>query len=294
MNMFKSTALGLMATVAVSIGAVAQEAGEFKASEWVYGPAFNVDGEVEVWNTAKQKILSGEHLIAGTVRSPDSRIYCAMARSGAWDFMWVEMQHDQTSWESLAAMYRECPDAPAVPGVRIAETTEREIQHALDAGAMVLVIPTIDTAEEAREAVKWTYFPPIGRHSAGGGQFSDFYRDVPGGYRNTFNDNIVLILMIETLEGVENVEEIAKVEGVDALFVASGDLGNFSGYQQGDPEYESLVDRIFNAAKANGKAVCGPLAWRNTREGFTCFQGPSDLNLVASASQQARKDSEPK
>ncbi|SDG53057.1 HpcH/HpaI aldolase family protein [Pelagibacterium luteolum] len=287
----KTIVAGLMAC-SMAGSAVAQDAA-FLASEWEYGPAYDVEGEVEIWNTAKQKILNGEHIIGGTVRSPDSRIYCSMAESGAWDFMWVEMQHDQTGWESLAAMYRECPDAAAVPGVRIAETTEREIQHALDAGAMVLVVPTIDTAEEAEEAVKWTMFPPVGRHSAGGGQFSNFYADVPGGYRATFNDNIVLILMIETLEGVENVEEIAAVEGVDALFIASGDLGNFSGYQQGDAEYEELVDRIFAAAEANGKPVCGPLDWRTSREGYSCFQGPNDLGLVANGSRSAREASEP-
>lgn len=292
MNKVTKTAFAALMACAMAGSALAQD-NAFVADDWEYGPAFEIEGEVEVWNTAKQKILNGEHLIGGTVRSPDSRIYCSMANSGAWDFMWVEMQHDQTSWESLASMYRECPDAPAVPGVRIAETTEREIQHALDAGAMVLVVPTIDTAEEAEEAVQWTMFPPFGRHSAGGGQFSNFYADVPGGYRGSFNDNIVLILMIETLQGVENVEEIAQVEGVDALFIASGDLGNFSGYQQGDPQYEELVDRIFAAATENGKAVCGPLGWRTEREGFSCFQGPNDLGLVASGSRAARDESEP-
>lgn len=287
----KAVATALMACT-VTGGALAQDSA-FVASEWEYGPAFEVEGEVEIWNTAKQKLLNGEHIIGGTVRSPDSRIYCSMANSGAWDFMWVEMQHDQNSWADLAQMYRECPDAAAVPGVRIAETTEREIQHALDAGAMVLVVPTVDSAEEAEEIVQWTYFPPVGRHSSGGGQFGDFYRDVPGGYRGSFNDNIVVLAMIETLQGVEEVEAIAQVEGIDGLFIASGDLGNFSGYRQGDPQYEELVDRIFAAATANGKHVCGPLGWRTEREGFTCFQGPADLSLVASASRNAREESEP-
>ena len=56
-----------------------------------------------------------------------------------------------------------------MPGVRVAYTDEREIQHALDAGAMVLVVPTIDTVEEAQEVVNWAYFPPLGRRSNGGG-----------------------------------------------------------------------------------------------------------------------------
>ena len=70
-------------------------------------------------------------------------------------------------------MWRTCPYAKAVPGVRVAYTDEREIQHALDAGALVIVVPTMDTVEEAIEARNWTYFPPLGRRSNGGGQAFD-------------------------------------------------------------------------------------------------------------------------
>ena len=79
---------------------------------------------------------------------------------------------------------------------------------------------------------------------------------VPGGYRNTINDNIVLILMIETLEGLKNADEIAKVPGVTAIFAASGDLGNFSGYRQGTPDYERAINIVHDAAiKAKVQAV---------------------------------------
>ena len=84
-------------------------------------------------------------------------------------------------------MWRACAHAKAVPGVRIAYTDEREIQHALDAGALVLVVPTVDTEAEARQVVEWTYFPPMGRRSNGGGQAFDaaMWGGVPGGYRAT-------------------------------------------------------------------------------------------------------------
>ena len=78
---------------------------------------------------------------------------------------------------------------------------------------------------------------------------------VPGGYRNTINDNIVLILMIETLEGLKNADEIAKVPGVTALFAASGDLGNFSGFRQGTPDYERAINIVHDAAIKAGVAA---------------------------------------
>jgi 2-keto-3-deoxy-L-rhamnonate aldolase RhmA len=204
-----------------------------------------------------------------------------MANAG-YDFIWTEMQHDQKDWGQVARMWRTCPHAKAVPGVRLAYTDEREIQHATDAGALVIVVPTVDDVAEATAARNWTYFPPLGRRSNGGGQAFDpsMWGLVPGGYRATINDNIVLILMIETLEGIKNAPEIAKIPGVTALFAASGDLGNFSGYAQGSPDYERLINVVHDSALAAGKRLCGPFAWRD-RPDFTCFQAGSETAAIA-------------
>src|SRR5258706_8708103 len=204
-----------------------------------------------------------------------------MANVG-YDFIWTEMQHNDRDWEAVARMWRTCPNAKAVPGVRVAYTDEREIQHALDAGALVLIVPTIDTVAEAIEARNWTYFPPLGRRSRGGGQAFDanMWGNVPGGYRNTINDNIVLILMIETLEGLKNSDEIAKVPGVHAIFAASSDLGNFAGYKQGDPDYEREINIVHDAAIKAGMKLCGPWAWRE-RPDFTCFQAGNEMAAIA-------------
>jgi 2-keto-3-deoxy-L-rhamnonate aldolase RhmA len=204
-----------------------------------------------------------------------------MANAG-YDYIWVEMQHDTRDWENVAKMWKACPHAKAVPGVRVAYADEREIQHAVDAGALVVVVPTVDTVAEATAARDWTYFPPLGKRSAGGGQAfgPDVYGGVPGGYRNTINDNIVLITMIETIEGVKNAREIAAIPGITALFAASGDLGNFSGYRQGSPDYERLINAVHDAAIGAGKRLCGPFAWRD-RPDFTCFQNASETAAIA-------------
>src|SRR5258708_30157613 len=167
--------------------------------------------------------------------------------------------------EAVSRMWRTCPYAKAVPGVRVAYTDEREIQHALDAGALVVVVPTVDSKAEAIEARNWAYFPPLGRRSNGGGQAFDgsMYGGVPGGYRNTINENVVLIEMIETLQGLQDADEIAKVPGVSAVFAASGDLGNFSGYRQGTPDYERAINIVHHAAIKAGVRPCRPLAWRD-------------------------------
>jgi 2-keto-3-deoxy-L-rhamnonate aldolase RhmA len=261
-------------------GAVNQ--GPFDAATWKYGPAFDPAAATKIWNPVRLKMQQGGKVTGGTLFSAtDPATYCAMANAG-YDFIWTEMQHGQTDWQEVARMWRTCPTAKAVPGVRIAYTDEREFQHALDAGALVVVVPTVDTVAEAIEARDWTYFPPLGRRSNGGGQAFDpgMWGGVPGGYRSTINENIVLILMIETLEGLQHADEIAKVPGVTAIFAASGDLGNFSGYRQGTPDYERAINIVHDAAVKAGVRLCGPLAWRD-RPDFTCFQAGSEVAAIA-------------
>jgi 2-keto-3-deoxy-L-rhamnonate aldolase RhmA len=256
--------------------------GAFDPAKWKYGTSFDAPPGSKIWNPAKLKLMQGGKVTGGTLfGASDPSTYCAMANAG-YDFIWTEMQHGQTDWQNVARMWRTCPHAKAVPGVRVAYTDEREIQHALDAGALVVVVPTVDSVEEAIEARNWTYFPPLGRRSNGGGQAfgADMYGGVPGGYRQTINDNIVLILMIETLEGLKNSDAIAKVPGVTALFAASGDLGNFSGYRQGTPDYERAINIVHDAAIKAGKKLCGPFAWKD-RADFTCFQAGNERAAIA-------------
>ena len=260
-------------------GAVNQ--GPFDPASWKYGTAFAAPPGSKIWNPVKLKLMQGGKVTGGTFfGASDASTYCAMANAG-YDFIWTEMQHDQRDWETAARLWRTCPHAKAVPGARVAAADEREIQHATDAGALVIVVPTIDTVEEAIEARNWTYFPPLGRRSNGGGQAFDaaMWGGVPGGYRNTINDNIVLILMIETLEGLKNADAIAKVPGVTALFAASGDLGNFSGYRQGTPDYERAINIVHDSTLRAGIRLCGPLAWRD-RPDFTCFQAGSETAAI--------------
>ena len=196
--------------------------------------------------------------------------------------IWTEMQHANTTWDQASKAWRTCPHAKAVPGARVPYADEFQIQHALDAGALVIVVPTVDSVEEAIAARDWTYFPPLGKRSLGGGAAFDpnMWGNVPGGYRNTINDNVVLILMIETLEGLKNADEIAKVPGVHAIFAASSDLGNFSGYKQGDPDYERAINIVHDAAIKAGVKLCGPWAWRE-RPDFSCFQAGNEMAAIA-------------
>ena len=152
-------------------GAVNQ--GPLDPSKWKYGPNYDSPADAKIWNPVKLKMMRGEKVTGGTVFSTDSpETYCAMANAG-YDFIWTEMQHDSRDWEAVGRMWKACPHAKAVPGVRVAYTDEREIQHAMDLGALVIVIPTVRSVEEGKAARDWTMFPPLGKRSLGGGQAFD-------------------------------------------------------------------------------------------------------------------------
>src|SRR5438876_9751605 len=102
-------------------------------------------------------MIRGEKVTGGTLFSAtDPATYCAMANAG-YDFIWTEMQHNDRDWGAVAKMWRTCPYAKAVPGVRLAYTDQREIQHALDPASLLGVVRTTDANAEATEAGNWTY-----------------------------------------------------------------------------------------------------------------------------------------
>jgi 2-keto-3-deoxy-L-rhamnonate aldolase RhmA len=230
---------------------------------------------VKLYNTAKAKLLSGKQIFGVTANSPDPNIYCAMANAG-YDFTWIEMQHSPLTFEDVSHMIWACRGASAVPFIRVPDATESEIQKATDIGALGIIVPTVDTVEKAEAAVKWSKYPPLGRRSQGAGQYRALYGN---DYHQTANDNMLVMVMIETPLGVANAEKIAAVPGIDVIFAASGDLGNFSGHKQGEPEYEALVTRIHDVVLKAGIKLGGPQNWKD-RPGFTFFQAPGETELI--------------
>jgi len=266
--------------------------GPYDYKKWKFGHNTDYPEGTPLWNPVKVKMMEGGKVTSITIDGNDSPAhYCAAANAGV-DFIWTEMQHSAGTWDTVQKMWNACPYAKAVPGVRIANANEMDEQHAMDLGALWLEIPTVRSIEEAKEAVKWAYYPPMGARSSG--EMTRAYANVPGGYRKTINQNLVLTLMIETLDGLKDADKIAALPGVTALFAASGDLGNFGGYKQGDPDYEREINIVHDATLRAHKRLCGPSSWLN-RPDFTCFQGPgghinapgdADLNAVYAAATQ--------
>jgi 2-keto-3-deoxy-L-rhamnonate aldolase RhmA len=163
------------------------------------------------------------------------------------------MQHSTMSWDDVARMIAACPRVGAAPMIRMPDALESSMQKATDMGVLGVIIPTVDDAIEARDAARFARYPPVGRRSSGGGQYSQIW-NAPGiNYRTQVNDNMLVVVMIETLEGVANADEIASTYGVDVVILGNNDLSSFSGWAQTDPRYQDAITTVHNATLKAGK-----------------------------------------
>lgn len=180
-----------------------------------------------------------------------------LANAGA-EFALYCMEHTGTGFEILKPQFALCRALGVVPLVRVPGTEYDFIARALDCGALGVMVPLVDTAEQAQFIVSCTRYPPEGRRGAAFGFAHDDYQggDVAEKMR-MIHERTLVIAMIETARGLENVEAIAAVPGVDVLWLGHFDLTNFLGIP-GDfshPRYKEAIKRITSAASRHGKAA---------------------------------------
>jgi 2-keto-3-deoxy-L-rhamnonate aldolase RhmA len=202
-----------------------------------------------LYNKAKELLLQDKVITSYTISSFNPDLYCEVGKH--YDFIWFEMQHSTMSWDEVRRMMLACPGVGAAPMIRMPDALEASIQKATDIGAVGIIVPTVDDALEARDAARFSRYPPTGRRSSGGGSFGQVWPGI--NYRATINDNMLVTVMIETLEGVANAEEIAATHGVDAVILGNNDLSSFSGWSQNDPRYQDAIIKVHNAALKYGK-----------------------------------------
>ncbi len=204
------------------------------------------------WNRAKEMLFAGKQVTSYTISNADPDFYCEVRKH--YGFVWFEMQHSTMSWDEVAKMIAACPGPEgAAPMIRMPDQFESSIQKATDLGAIGLIFPTIRDGHQALEAARYSRFPPFGRRSSGSGQAGRVWAGVGGGYQNTYNDNMLVVVMLETLDGILNADEIASTFGVDVVIQGNNDLARFSGWAQNDPRYQGLLTVSRNATLRAGK-----------------------------------------
>jgi 2-keto-3-deoxy-L-rhamnonate aldolase RhmA len=202
-----------------------------------------------LYNKAKELLLQDKQVTSYTISTFNPDLYCEVGKH--FDYIWFEMQHSTMSYDEVRRMLLACPGVGAAPMIRMPDALESSIQRATDLGSIGIIVPTVDDALEARDAARFSRYPPFGRRSSGGGSFGQVWPGI--NYRATVNDNMLVTVMIETLEGVANAEEIAATHGVDVVIIGNNDLSSFSGWGQNDPRYQDALITVRNAALKYGK-----------------------------------------
>lgn len=124
----------------------------------------------------------------------------------------------------------------------------------LDMGVAGVVIPHVQSGDQAREIVRATRFPPLGERGIGPARAAVFGLDMATYLANADNE-LVVVAMVETRRGVENVDDIVGVTGIDVIFVGPTDLAASLGTPFGSPEHLEAIDTVIDAALAAGKVV---------------------------------------
>jgi 2-keto-3-deoxy-L-rhamnonate aldolase RhmA len=236
----KRVACSFLAVGLLGILAVAQLRGQDQSS-----------AKPKLYNKAKQKLLDGKQVFSFTQTKLDIPGYCEAAKH--YDFTWFEMQHSTLEFADIEKMIAACPYAGATPMIRLPDAQEWHIQHSTDIGVLGVIVPTVDDVDRAREAAKWSRYPPTARRSLGNGQAASLWGINGINYRQTINDNMLVVVMIETPTGVANAYDIASVPGVDVVIVGNNDLSSFSGFAPTDDRYHQLVQKVHDDTLRAGK-----------------------------------------
>ncbi len=203
-------------------------------------------------NTAKQKMLRGEPAI-GTVCGMGAPVGAEMLSRAGFDFVLVDNQHGVWTDETSAHALRYICLGTATPMVRVSWNDFGAIGRLLDRGALGVVVPMVNSAEEARAAAYAARFPPEGGRSQGGILSIHYGAD----YTRWCNDEMFLAVQIETVQAVEHAEEILGVEGVDGCWIGPNDLARSMGIDRKTPDgfaaHRAMIMRVAEACRKAGK-----------------------------------------
>lgn len=245
-------------------------------------------------NPVKRKLQRGEPTFGTWLSLGDFYATRVLARMG-WDWLTLDIEHSAVDWSQAAMIFAAVADAGCVPLARVPEGTHHYIKRVLDAGAWGIVVPMVDTVEQAQVAISAAKYPPTGNRSVGGGMHSMNFDASPGDYYAHANDEILVVLQTESPLGVENAEAIYSLPGVDAIFVGPNDLRAQMRTAQGvDPTpqaHEAMIQRVIAAGQKSScptgiHAMDPQSALARAQQGMQFIAVGSDLRMLVQKSQE--------
>lgn len=245
-------------------------------------------------NAAKARLDKGEIAIGMGIRGVRGVEIARLMKSAGYDWLFIDLEHGATSTETAFQISVAALDAGIAPFVRVPHGEFAMGARCLDAGALGIVIPHVDTVEVARAMVEAFKFRPLGHRSIGGAYPQFGFAPRPADeVMSGLNAATMLVAMVETPQAVENADGIAGVPGIDALLVGTNDLCIEMGIpgKIDDPRVAEAMDRVIAACKKHGKyAALGGVYSRDLMKqylsrGFRMVLAGNDISLLLQAAQ---------
>lgn len=206
-------------------------------------------------NPVTDKLRNGQPAVGSWLSLCSPVAAEAMATVG-WDWLVVDAEHSPVGFETMVNCFRAIQLGGAIPMARVPWNDTVWIQRTLDAGALGLVVPMVNTAEDAAAVVGNMRYATKGQRSFGGSRVAAY---IDGDYRTWTDQNLAVIVMIETAQAVENAEAILGTEGVVGCFIGPNDLALSMGLDPRDTGpgtvHEAAIMQVLAAAKKTGKAA---------------------------------------
>jgi len=248
-----------------------------------------------VTTNLKARLKAGEKLLGAWTMSSSPDNAEIMALSGL-DFVLMDHEHGQATIPDAIAQLRAIKGTNCAGLLRAPWNDMVFIKRVLDAGIHGIMVPQVNTVDEARAAVAACRYPPLGNRGAAGGTRAASY-GFDAGYYDRAADDLIIIAQIETPQAVENAAAIAAVDGVDVVFIGPRDLSATIGKlnKMDDPELRALIAKVEEATLKSGKALgtvapTGALVKQLFARGYSFLISGSDLTHLRSGIAQMLKD----
>jgi len=241
-------------------------------------------------NIVKKKLNQGLPSV-GTWLSVSSPFTSEMMSQVGFDWLVIDMEHNPISIETAGVMVSSIFNSNTVPLVRIPWNTGENIKRVLDMGAWGIVVPMVNSREEAERAVSNSKYFPLGNRSIGGSRHALGFSTSSTEYYKNANNEILLVIQIEHIDAVNRIDEILSVPGIDACFIGPNDLMSSMGIEPeletSKAEVNAVIEQIRKAAERHGIASGihvpnAESANKRIKEGFQFVAVSSELGMMLS------------
>lgn len=211
-----------------------------------------------------KKALKGDKPLFGLWQGIADTTVAEIGAGAGFDWLLIDAEHGPFDLRSIMAHLQAVEPYPVSALVRPVEGSTALIKQLLDIGAQTLLVPMVDSAEQAEQIVQAAKYPPEGVRGLGTSMARAANWNRTPDYLSKANDDICVIVQIETLAGIKNIESIVAVDGVDAVFIGPSDLSAAMGHigNPGHPDVVAAIERGFEIIHRAGKSS-GVLAVTN-------------------------------